>query len=556
MVKEAVFHINTEEYVYPVNRQTLVFRIRCGKDDVRECRLVHWDRTRPDEKTVAVLDSIITDELFEYWECSVTYDSVAKYRKYYFELTDTAGSTVYVTANGITVDPPRDGYFEYLYANGTDVIEVPDWAKGAIYYQIFPERFANGDPTINPSNTQPWGTLPTRENYMGGDLQGIIDHIDYLGELGIDCIYLNPIFEADFNHKYATTDYYRIDPQFGTNEKFKELVDECHKNNIRIILDGVFNHTGVHFKPFEDIIQKQVTSKYVDWFHIKKYPVEYSEQCYECVGDYKWMPKLNTANPEVRSYIVDVMKYWIEEFDIDGWRLDVSDEVDPSVWEEARLILKNDHPEIILIGETWGYGGRLLRGNQMDSVMNYMFRDAVWDYYGRSKITATEFANRISHMLSLYKTCTNQIMFNLIDSHDTERFMYIAGESKDRFRLAVTFQMMFVGAPSIYYGDEIGMTGDNDPDDRRCMDWDMKDSKELLDYYKELTKFRKNHPAIRCGQFKFVEADSDKDLIVFKRSNEDETVYVILHNGTGVVETKVEDENISMSENTVKIICK
>lgn len=556
MKKEAVFHLNTEEYVYPISRQELVFKIRTAKEDIKDAFLIHFDRSKPLETETVKLSSIVSDELFEYFEARVSFESTARYRKYFFKLIDFNDNEYFVSANGIKEFAPKDGCFEYLYANGTDIYSVPKWAEGCVYYQIFPERFCNGDKSLNPPETLPWGTPPTRENYMGGDLKGIIEKIPYLVELSIDCIYLNPIFKADFNHKYATTDYFNIDPQFGDNETFKELVNKCHQNGIKVVLDGVFNHSGVHFSQFEDVMEKQENSEYKDWFYIKKFPVEYSNECYECVGDYQWMPKLNTANPSVKKFVIYVMNFWIEKFGIDGWRLDVSDEVDPSLWEEARAELKRKYPNTVLIGETWGYGGKLLRGNQMDSVMNYMFRDAVWDYFGKEVIDAKEFKNRINHMIALHKTETNKVMFNLIDSHDTERFLFVAGSDEKKQNLAAVFQMMFIGSPSIYYGDEIGMNGDNDPDDRRCMEWEKTKDCEMLNRYRELIKIRKSHKAISEGSFEFIEADNEKDLIVFKRSNEDESVFVILHKGTDEVTTKIFGEEIKVEPLSAKIICK
>lgn len=197
-------------------------------------------------------------------------------------------------------------------------MEVPEWAKGQVYYQIFPERFKNGDTANDPEGCVPWGTPPTPENYMGGDLKGILEKLPYLRSLGVDCIYLNPIFQGDFNHKYATTDYFHVDPAFGTEEDLRELISQLHASGMKLLLDGVFNHTGIHFPPFADLLEKQEASAYRDWFHVTKFPIETTPHHYECVGAYPYMPKLNTANPEVREYILSVMEYWIREFHIDG----------------------------------------------------------------------------------------------------------------------------------------------------------------------------------------------------------------------------------------------
>ena len=523
--------MNTEHYLYLIARNELVIRIRTAKKDIKKCTVIYWSRTTPETKKEIILECVQSDELFDYFETTIKFSKVARYQKYYFSLMDNTGERYYYSVNGFCNVVPEDGYFEYLYANENDVIKVPEWAKGTIYYQIFPERFCDGNRYNNETNYMPWGSEPTRENFMGGDLAGIHQKIPYLKELGVECLYLNPIFEADFNHKYATTDYFKIDPIFGTNDEFKKFVDACHNANIKVVLDGVFNHTGIHFKPFEDVLNNGKKSQYYNWFHINADEIHISHNDYECVGAYKFMPKLNSSNSEVRKFILKVLNYWIENYGIDGWRLDVADEVDSTVWREARCFLKEKYPDILLIGETWGYGDKLLVGNQLDSVMNYMFRDAVRDYFAKEIIDVETFDYRINHMLAGYKKETNQIMYNLLDSHDTERFLTMCNENINKMKLAVAFQMLFIGSPAIYYGDEIGLTGLNDPDCRKCMIWDDTQNLELKNWYKKWIKIRNEHLEIRKGSFKTVFVDNDKEVYAFARQLGNEETYVFLRKG-------------------------
>lgn len=530
MNEEAIFHVNMENFVYPIARNELVFQIRVAKQDIAACDIVYWNRDDGIKKCER-LGCAIRDKLYDYYRGKVKFKQVARYQKYYFILKDTVGHQQYYSTIGITDYEPTEYAFEYLYANGNDVIHYPDWTKGTVYYQIFPERFFNGDTANDPKECMKWGTAPTRENYMGGDLKGIQMKIPYLKELGIECIYLNPIFCSDFNHKYATSNYFKVDPIFGTNEDFRELVDKCHDNGIKVVLDGVFNHTGIHISFFEDLLENQSNSKYAKWYLTEKEKIDVSEKDYECVGAYKWMPKLNTANKEVREFVIKVMDYWISEYQIDGWRLDVADEVDSTVWQMARRVLKDRYPEIILIGETWGYGGTLVTANRLDSVMNYMFRDAVWDYFGKNRIDVEEFDQRINHMLAMYKEETMQVMYNLIDSHDTERFLYICKENKELYKLAIAFQILFIGSPAIYYGDEVGQTGANDPDCRRCMIWDETADVHLKKYYQQYIDIRRRHDCIRRGTFRTVLADNRTDTYAFVRSSDMEDLYVLIHKG-------------------------
>ena len=332
MNRGAIVHSGILPDVYPENRRLLSFRLRTGREDAAECVLVIYSRTTPDRIRKFRMQCALRDGEADYYSVEVPFSKVARYQKYYFEIKGRDGEHLYLTTWGLQEKTPEDGFFEFLYANGKDCLRIPEWAPGQVYYQIFPDRFRNGCTENDPPDCAAWGSVPDREHFMGGDLQGILEKLDYLAALGIQCLYLTPIFKGDFNHKYATTDYFEIDPCFGSKEEFTSLVEGCHERGIRILLDGVFNHCGTHFAPFMDLLEKQEESSYKDWFFVTEYPVRLSHHSYECVGAYKWMPKLNTANCEVRKFILEVMDYWLGNFHIDGWRLDVADEVDGSVW--------------------------------------------------------------------------------------------------------------------------------------------------------------------------------------------------------------------------------
>ena len=317
----AVTHESTLPFRQPLARNIICFRMLAAAGDVSACSLFYWKRSEPYPESRRVLPLAVRyqDGIKAEWVGEAVLPEEAHYLKYFFKLTDAAGASVYYSEHGFSKEEPGRGFFELLQAAETDVRKTPQWARGCVYYQIFPERFAVGNPNKELRGYERWDSEPTRENFLGGDLRGIREKLAYLEELGVECLYLNPVFAADFNHKYATTDYFAVDPDFGTTEDLTALVREAHSRGIRVLLDGVFNHVGVHFAPFLDLKENGERSKYRDWFYPKRFPIELDPGCYECVGDYPYMPRLRVANPEVRAFVLSVLLHWLDTADIDGW---------------------------------------------------------------------------------------------------------------------------------------------------------------------------------------------------------------------------------------------
>ncbi len=414
---------------------------------------------------------------------------------------------------------------------------APSWARDAIFYQIFPERFANGDPSNDPAGVVPWGGKPESNNYFGGDLQGIIEHLDYIADLGANAIYLNPIFASSSNHKYYTSDYLKVDPAFGTNALFKKLIDLCHQKGIRVVIDGVFNHTGVDHWAFQDIIKNGEKSKYLGWYNVYSFPVQIPPHRpnYECWWNYGRLPKLMVQNPEVKAHLFEVTKYWTE-MGIDGWRLDVPNEIPHEFWIEWRPFVKSLNSDCYIVGEIWGNATAWLQGDQFDAVMNYQFRKSCLDFFCSETISSTEFDKSLTATRSLYPEEANYALQNLIGSHDTERFLTLCDGEIWRLKLATLFQMTYLGAPMVYYGDEIGIEGGKDPDCRRTMVWDEeKWNKELRGFFKKLIQIRKQTPALRRGDLASVLTDDIKKVFIYKRNHENEEAYVILNLGVDTV---------------------
>ncbi|WP_017436513.1 alpha-glycosidase [Saccharococcus caldoxylosilyticus] len=546
MFKEAIYHRPKDNFAYAYDEKTLHIRLRTKKDDVEAVHLLYADpyewKDGVWQLNRAPMVKSGSDDLFDYWFIEV----IPPYRRlrYGFELTSGNEKIVY-TEKGFYHEAPTDDtayYFCFPFLNKIDIFHAPEWVKDTVWYQIFPERFANGNPAIDPEGTLPWASEdPTSTSFFGGDLEGIIQHLDYLVDLGVNGIYLTPIFHAPSNHKYDTTNYFEIDPHFGDKQTFKKLVDLCHEKGIRVMLDAVFNHCGYYFAPFQDVLKNGEASKYKDWFHIHEFPLQTTPRPnYDAFAFVAQMPKLNTENPEVKKYLLDVAAYWIQEFDIDGWRLDVANEIDHQFWREFRQVVKSMKPDVYILGEIWHDAMPWLRGDQFDAVMNYPFTNGAIRFFAKNEIGAKQFANIITNVLHSYPENVNEVAFHLLGSHDTPRILTVCDNDVRKVKLLFLFQLSFTGSPCIYYGDEIGMTGGQDPGCRKCMVWEEeKQNRDILEHVKKLIALRKAHPAFRRGKITFMDASDESNHLIYTKTYLDETILVMINNSSKEIDITV-----------------
>lgn len=403
---------------------------------------------------------------------------------------------------------------------------APDWARDAVFYQIFPERFFNGDPANDPPGTVPWDSLPTRENFFGGDLAGIRAKLDYLAQLGVGALYLTPFFRARTNHRYDTSDYLEIDPAAGTLDDFHALVRDAHRRSIRLILDAVFNHCGDGFWAFEDVVQRGPDSPYADWFLVDSYPITKTPPSYQTCGGAAFLPKLNHANPAVREYLLHVARYWLEQ-GADGWRLDVPWKVPLEFWRAFRKAVLLTRPDAYLVAEVWRSAAPWLSGDTVHGVMNYRLRDAILDYCAWDHMDAEDFDYELAQLRREHGASAPYHL-TLLGSHDTPRILTVCGEDTARARLAMLFQFTYIGIPMIYYGDEIGMTGDNDPCCRAGMVWDKRRWNTLLyETTCRLIALRRRHAALTQGEFETLFAFNG--VFAYHRWRDDDSVVVVLN---------------------------
>ena len=439
---------------------------------------------------------------------------------------------------------------------------TPDWVKNAVFYQIFPDRFAWSSRVNKPGLFEKWDSTPTIHGYKGGDLMGVYEKLDYLEDLGINAIYFNPIFQSASNHRYHTHDYYLVDPLLGGNEAFKTLLDAAHKRGIRIVLDGVFNHASRGFFPFNHILEDGKDSPYIDWFIVHGYPLNpyQGKPNYSCWWNNPALPKLNTENPIVRRYIMDIARYWVDQ-GIDGWRLDVPFEItSDGFWEEFRDVVKTANPDAYIVGEVPTEAQDWLNsGEKFDAVMNYQLTHAAVGFFGGDSfdqklaegmmglplpqaVSVETFAHRTSELLKIYPEEFAYAQLNLLDSHDMPRFLSLMNGNVDKLKLAYTFVLTYPGAPCIYYGDEIGLDGGRDPLCRKGFTWRQEDwNVDLRNAIKETITVRHAIPALRTGSYEPIYARDG--VLAYLRQDELDTVLVVLNNSNAAVKLNLSTGN-------------
>lgn len=526
MKQEAILHRVDSEYAYALDEHTLVLRLRISKNDnfkKIEClfnpamRLI----TSQQSKEMTLL---CEDEFFAYYEIEIKNDFPSF--SYVFHLIDNDSKEYFYSDQGIsdTYDfaLSQVSAFRFAFINPEDITRANKKFEGRIIYQIFVDSFCSSD-LNKPYITRSWDSTDLRGTFkdgkyypvfLGGDLKGVISKLNYLKDLGVGAIYLTPIFKANTNHKYDTMDYFKVDEMFGGEDALKKLVEEAHKKDILICLDLVFNHTSYFHPFFQDVIEKGKESPYYDFYMIYgdkpcKNPLNYAT-----FSEGWGMPKLNGNNDKVKEYCFSVAKHYLTKFNVDGFRLDVSNELPHTFWNYFSSNLRKIKPDIFLIGECWYNASSFLNTNEWDSTMNYPFAFLLNDFFAKKILTSEELVDKLNTLLMRYKGTTNLNLVNLIDSHDVPRLYESLKPNKDLLLLAVLLLVSYVGLPMIYYGDEIFMEGKQDPFNRKGMERESKkfNSNEHK-LFKNILDLRKNG-AFRSGK---IDIKVKNELIVIKR---------------------------------------
>ncbi len=563
------------------------FRVHTEKNISKLWLLLEDEDFRPVE-----LRKYAETDRFVFWGVQVEFR--ANVAKFSFAATTEDNLNLYLGTSGIAnfISPSEKWIYDSsIYQRHS----IPDWVYGSVMYQVFPERFANGRSEINPENTVEWGSVPTRLDFQGGDLYGVIDKLDHIESLGVNILYLNPIFLSGSTHKYDSWDHFKVEPTLGGDDGLRDLISNCHDRNIKVILDCSLNHVHPRHFAFQDIVKNGENSEYKNWFTIFDYPVRlihrphlyantykvgwdgneeeykrYLEKTFEetkvpvevrdddgpiVEPSYKawWgvpdMPKVNFESKEARQWALDVTKHWIENFDIDGWRMDVAKELDFSFWKEFRDIAHKANKDTLLISEIFGDTSQWLQGDRFDGTMNYSFREAMTDYFATKRINNKEFADSLANLYSMYSFEALSSCQNLLSSHDVKRFLNRCGNEEDGILGAIFLQATFPGIAGIYYGDEIGLGGADDPFNREPFPWHSEESwnSTILDYTKKLMNIKKSSSIFKYGRFELL--DDNEQFVAFRRILKDESMLCIINRSKSN-----DDFNIISNAHSVNVI--
>ena len=581
------FDFNDKKFFSISADGTVNLRIHSEPKIAKVWLLVEDDDLRPLE-----LEMYAETDRFKFWNLNFNFRTTVS--KFSFAAQTEDELNIYFGTSGVAnfISPSE----KWIYSSEDFPRHtIPDWVYGGVMYQIFPERFRNGNDEITPENAIPWESTPTRLDFHGGDLHGVTEKIDYIKDLGVNIIYLNPIFLSSSTHKYDAWDHFKVDDTFGGDEALKDLINEAHSRNMKVVLDCSLNHVHPRHFAFQDIVEKGEESEYKDWFTVFDYPVRFLHRPHLYANTYKvgwdgnseeyktylektfketkvpvevvdddgpiieptfkawWgvpdMPKINFKNDGARQWALDVTEHWIKNFDIDGWRMDVAKELDFSFWKDFRDVAYSAKKDILLISEIFGDTSQWLQGERFDGTMNYSFRETMTDYFATKRIDNKEFANSLANLYSMYSFEALSSCQNLLSSHDVKRFLNRCGANTDGMFGAVFLQATFPGIAGIYYGDEIGLGGADDPQNREPFPWESEDkwNKDLLKFTSELMSIKTSQPILRYGNFEMVTYDDN--YVIFRRVLNDESLLCIVNR-----DLKNKDIELNTNAHSVDIV--
>lgn len=554
----AIEHRSTDNFCYPLNENELMIGIKTGSD-IQRVFIIYGD---PFDGSVTSdgwawegkrLEITRKKDLPYHTWWQVTVSLPYGRCKYCFELHgQDEGDVRYCLENGfytadefVTLRRITGNFpgFEFPWLDGAECVRVPDWVPRTVWYQIFPDRFCRDTASQKP-NALPWPAAEdavTNNEHYGGTLRGITEKLGYLADLNITGLYLNPVNASPSVHKYDTSDYLNIDPAFGSADDLHTLVKEAHARGMKVMLDGVFNHCGWDFALWQDVVRNGKASPYFDWFIVQEWPFETAVEPerenaasrsrpsgtngksgrYSVFAYVDTMPKLNTNNPAVVDYLLNVCETWVRSYDIDGLRLDVANELSHTFCRQLYRRMRSLKKDFYLLGEIWRSALPWLRGGELDSVMNYPLALCFWKFFYDKTLPALTFEREINAVFTAYPEPVTVGLFNLLDSHDTPRLFTRNDGDVSAVWQQYALLLSLPGSPCIYYGSEVLLAGGNDPDCRRCMPWQAIEAGEYaepMSMMRQLIALRHTHPAMTASGYSYLHdvplAESEPNRII------------------------------------------
>ncbi|MEG2950051.1 MAG: glycoside hydrolase family 13 protein [Clostridia bacterium] len=543
--RQAVTHRPCSEFAYAEDEQTLVIRLRAARDNLLSCVLYYGDRADPSNApvfTAVPMRAAASDLLWDWFEVKLS--PVYPRVQYYFEL-QTAQERAFFYADHFAEALPglrlgdrwldhRCEYYQFPYIRREDLYTVPAWFQNAVVYNVFPDSFASAEGRLEAQAKRVEREGIVSVSRLGGTLNGIRMNLAYVQALGFNTLYLNPFFHAEAYHKYDTVDYLHVDPCMGTDKDFAALVNEVHRRGMHILIDGVFNHCGQNFFAFRDLLEKQEASPYRDWFYTAPLPAalpnEGEPPSYACFAYVPSMPKLNTGNEEASAYFCEVGKHWVREYGVDGWRLDVANEVDHRFWRDFHSAVLSVNPQAVLIAEAWEEARSFVCADQFHAAMCYDFRRFARDFFALGAMDAAQMNDRLVWLRMRYSEPAARAQLNLLDSHDVPRFLSLCGGNTAKLRQAIALLMLFPGVPCLFYGDERELQGIEENEYRQPMPWDAAPC-ETERFVKEAAALRML-PATKQASFHTLSAERGSGLLGFALQGTAQTVQAWFNAGS------------------------
>lgn len=544
----AIYHEPLSHHAYAANLDVLVFRIQTAKEDDLDIFFNYGDTAHqgnPVHFQSIKMTKVATTQNHQVYECKINspdprlvyYFSIHNGTKIYFYYADHFHSSV---------STQRNDFYKFPYHLESQVILIPEWYQRSVVYNIFPDSFTDSREKLNKELSI--NGLSVKCTH-GGRINTILEKLDYIQSLGVNCLYLNPIFMAGEPHKYDTIDYFEIDPCFGTKKDFKKLVEAIHEKKMYIVLDGVFNHVGNQFEPFQEWL-KNPSGQYKDWFFALTDEIYYPKNStktdvpYACFGYERHMPKINTAHPKVQRFFLDVAKYWMKEFSIDGWRLDVADETHFDFWRKFRNLAKSINSNSVLIAENWQTSKTSLDGSTFDGLMNYDLMNHFLGFFVTEELDAQGFAERLMYQATRYRFMHVTAQLNFLNSHDVPRFFTQLNGHSQKYELALLLLFSFVGVPMIFYGDEIPLEGIDESDYRQPITF----NKEAVfqPFIAKLADLRLSHEEWIYGFVKIISAV--KGLLIYERSWNNKTSVFLINRDSSASKISCRNEDVILGK--------